>query len=106
MSKRVTKSYTTELKERSVKLAIESNQPFSVTANELDISHSTLHTRVNKYEKAEAKVNDQHIYDEVKQLRKEVTKLKEECAILKKAAVGSNLFVIISRHLALQLCAE
>ena len=59
-------------------------------ANELDLSHSTLHTWVNKYHKAEvkpkAKVNDQHIYDEVKQLRKEVVKLKEERAILKKAA--------------------
>ena len=51
MSKRVTKSYTTEFKERAVKLAVESNQPVSVTANELDISHSTLHTWVNKYHK-------------------------------------------------------
>lgn len=38
MSKRVTKYYFTEFRERAVKLAVESNQPVSVIADELDIN--------------------------------------------------------------------
>ena len=34
--------------------------------------------------------NDEHVYDELKRLRKEVAKLKEERAILKKAAALRN----------------
>ena len=33
-----------------------------------------------------AEKNDEHVYDELKRLRKEVARLKEEHAILKKAA--------------------
>ena len=35
---------TAEFKARAVKLAVESNQPFRKTAEELDIDKNTLHT--------------------------------------------------------------
>lgn len=36
--------YTAEFKARAVKLAIESAQPFSRTAEELGVNKNTLHT--------------------------------------------------------------
>lgn len=85
------KKYTAEFKESSVKLAVESNQPVAQTARELGININTLHTWIKKYHHPKidirTSVNDQHIYDENKKLRKEVARLREEREILKKAAV-------------------
>ena len=90
MSAKKTKSYTTEFKESAVKLAVESDKPVTETARELEVNVSTLHTWIAKYHRPKAssqpQVNDEHIYDELKRLRKENAKLKEERAILKKAA--------------------
>lgn len=90
VSKKSTNNYTSEFRESAVKLAVESDQPITQTARELGINISTLHTWINKYHKADkcsqASVNDEHIYDENKRLRKEVARLKEEREILKKAA--------------------
>ena len=44
--------YTAEFKESAVKLAIESDQPVSRTADELGINMNTLHTWIGKYHKA------------------------------------------------------
>jgi transposase len=41
--------YTSEFKESTVKLAIESDQPISVTADELGVNKNTLHTWISKY---------------------------------------------------------
>ena len=81
--------YTAEFKESAVKLAIESDQPVSKTADELGINMNTLHTWLGKYHKAKgpkAKVEDEHLYDELKRLRKDNKRLTEERDILKKAA--------------------
>ena len=90
MSEKKTKSYTAEFKESAVKLAVESDKPVTETARELKVNINTLHTWISKFHrpKTTSKVekNDEHLYDELKRLRKEVTKLKEERAILKKAA--------------------
>lgn len=90
MSEKKTKSYTAEFKENAVKLAVESDQPATETARELGVNINTLHTWIAKYHRPKAsskpQKNDEHIYDELKRLRKEVAKLKEERAILKKAA--------------------
>ena len=72
-----------------MKLAIESEQPITKTAEELGLNPSTLYTWIQKYhgkldDKSQA-VNNEHIYDEVKRLRKENKRLKEERDILKKA---------------------
>ncbi|MCG8453263.1 MAG: transposase [Spirochaetales bacterium] len=93
MSEKKTKSYTAEFKESAVKLAVESDQPVTVTARELGVNVNTLHTWIGKLHRPKVQQtpgrqehNDEHVYDELKRLRKEVAKLKEERAILKKAA--------------------
>ena len=82
------KSYKAEFKESSVKLAINSKQPIAQTAKELGINANTLYTWIDKYSKPKegGMRSDEHIYEEVKQLKKELTKVKEERDLLKKAA--------------------
>jgi len=90
MTKNIAKKYTAEFKESAVKLAVESSDTISAVAKGLGVKPSTLHTWVNKYhrpeEKAAAKVNDEHLYEELKRLKRENSRLKEEKEILKKAA--------------------
>src|SRR5215475_11510385 len=74
MSKPVMKGYPAEFKERAVKLAVESEQPIAQTARGLGINENTLHTWIGKYhrvERQEKEVNDAHLYEELKLLRKE-----------------------------------
>jgi transposase len=83
------KHYPAEFKERAVKLAVASDQPMAQTARDLGINENTLHTWIGKYHRAEQQtqqVHDEHLYEELKRLRKENTRLKEERDILKKAA--------------------
>ena len=80
------KKYPAEFKERAVKLAVESDQPIAQTARDLGVNENTLHTWIGKYHRAgrqEQQVQDEHLYEEVKRLRKENTRLKEERDILK-----------------------
>ena len=94
MSEKKTKTYTAEFKESAVKLAVESDQPVSTTAKELGVNVNTLHTWISKLHRPKGasktsgkqEHNDEHLYDELKRLRKENSTLKEERAILKKAA--------------------
>jgi transposase len=83
-------SYSSEFRAKAVKLAIESDQSRSQTARNLGINVNTLHTWVGKYQDASRSSSDQtdqvHISDELKELRKENKRLKEERDILKKAA--------------------
>lgn len=77
-----------------MKLAVESNQPIAQTARALGVNSNTLHTWLRKYQSQQEtnttgyldKVNDLHLYEELKQLRRENATLKEEREILKKAA--------------------
>jgi transposase len=82
--------YTSEFKESAVKLAIENDQSVSKTAEELGVNPNTLHTWISKYRGPQVQkagqVNDEHLYDELKRLRKENKRLTEERDILKKAA--------------------
>jgi transposase len=82
--------YTTEFRESAVKLAIESDQPVSKTAEELGVNKNTLHTWISKYHRPQkqkvGRVEDEHLYDELNRLRKDNKRLKEERDILKKAA--------------------
>ena len=91
MSQKKTNSYTAEFKEAAVKLAIESDQPVTQTARELGVNVNTLHTWISKYRGKQAtssggSVDDQPRHEELKQLRRENARLKEERELLKKAA--------------------
>ncbi len=91
MSKQKPQTYPSEFRESSVKLALESDQPITQTARDLGINPNTLHTWISKYSKpsqAQTAVGrtDEHLYDELKRLKKENARLKEERDILKKAA--------------------
>jgi transposase len=88
MSKKKEKSYSSEFKEASVQLAIESSHPIAQTAKELGVNKNTLYTWVDKYSKPEEKSmrTDEHIYDEVKRLKKELNRVRQERDLLKKAA--------------------
>jgi transposase len=82
--------YSPEFRESAVKLAMESDQPKSATARELGINVNTLHTWISKYHQDShpepKQINDMHLYDQLKELKKENQRLKEERDILKKAA--------------------
>jgi len=87
-TKKPNKTYTSEFKESAVKLAIETDQPISQTARELGVNVNTLHTWISQYSKpvkATANRSDEHIYDEVKRLKKELAKVTQERDLLKKA---------------------
>jgi transposase len=89
MSQPAMKVYPAEFKERAVKLAVESAQSIAQTARDLGVNENTLHTWSGKYPRAERQdkqVQDEHLYEELKRLRKENARLKEEREILKKAA--------------------
>ncbi len=91
MSKREkAKSYTAEFKESTVKLAVESKCPLTETARELGVSKDTLYGWVRQYhgkpQSGQETAKSEHLYEELKRLRREVSILKEERDILKKAA--------------------
>lgn len=82
--------YTPEFRESAVKLAIESDQSVSQTAKELGVNKNTLHTWISKYtrpakEQSVKTRTDEHIYDENKRLKKELTRVTRERDLLKKA---------------------
>jgi transposase len=89
MSKPAVRSYSAEFKERAVKLAVESDQPIAQTARDLGVNENTLHTWIGTYhrvERQEKQVQDEHLYEELKRLRKDNARFKEEREIFKKAA--------------------
>ena len=79
--------YTSEFRESAVKLALESDQPITQTARDLGVNPNTIHTWINKYSKPKSPVErtDEHIYDQVKRLKKELVRVTQERDLLKKA---------------------
>jgi len=69
---------------------VEGGKSIARTARELGVNENTLNTGINQYHRKPAStskaVNPQHLYDELKELRKENKRLKEERDLLKKAA--------------------
>ena len=78
-------SYSEDFKSSSVKLALESNQPYAQTARELGIKVNMLYTWIDKNKQPKHR-EDSALEKELSALRKEVSKLKTEQDILKKAA--------------------
>ena len=77
-----------EFKESAVKLAIDSKRPVAQVAKELGITKTTLYTWVDKYSRAKEPMmrTDEHLYDELKRLKKELVIVTQERDLLKKAA--------------------
>src|SRR5262249_50773787 len=74
----MTKKYSAAFKERAVKLAVESDQPMAPTARDLGVNKNTLPTWMGQYHRAERQEkegNDEHVYEELKRLRKENARL-------------------------------
>ena len=90
MKREKTKAYTAEFRASAVKLANESSKPVAQTARDLGVNENTLHTWINKYSRPldqdKAVRTDDHLYEELKRLKKENARLTEERDLLKKAA--------------------
>jgi transposase len=89
MTSQAKEKHTVEFKENAVKRANESNN-IAETARELGMKENTLYNWVYKYsrpaEPNKAARTDEHLYDELKRLKKENARLTEERDLLKKAA--------------------
>lgn len=90
MNQEKPKVYTAEFRESAVKLANDSDKPIAQTARDIGVNENTLHTWTSKYsrpvENAKAVRTDDHLYEELKRLKKEVAQLAGERNLLKKAA--------------------
>lgn len=88
MSENNKKPYSSEFKESAVKLANEAKKPIAQTAKDLGININTLYGWIDKYSKPkEANMRtDDHLYDELKQLKKDLARMTQERDLLKKAA--------------------
>ena len=88
MSENKHKNYPPEFKESAIKLANESKQSVSKTAKDLGLNVSTLHNWINKYTRLDKSGvrTDDHLYEEVRRLKKELIKVTQKRELLKKAA--------------------
>jgi transposase len=88
MRERRVKNYELEFKQSSAKLAVTSEQSISQTAKDLGVNVNTLHGWVKAYypKDVNREVSNNGLEEEVKRLRKENARLRQERDILKKAA--------------------
>jgi transposase len=85
------RTFDKEYKMMAVNRVKDSGKPIAEVARELDLGTSTLHGWISKYGKHGDKAfpgtgNLHEADDELRKLRKEIMDLREENAILKKAA--------------------
>lgn len=87
MSKRTNKKYTLEFKQSSAKLAVTADQPIHQTAVNLGVSPATLYGWVKTYhpDSKHSNTDASNIESELKQLKKDFARVKQERDILKKA---------------------
>jgi transposase len=89
MTSQAKQKYSAEFKDNAVKLANESSN-VAETARELGVKENTLYNWVYQYSRPtkpdKPMRTDEHLYDELKRLKKEVARLTEERDLLKKAA--------------------
>ena len=88
MSSRKYKQYPAEFRESSARLALESDQPISQTARELGVTAKRLYYWINAYSGSDERSSPvkEPASEEIKRLKKELSKVKLERDILKKAA--------------------
>jgi transposase len=91
MSNKNRQNYPLEFKVSSVKLAIDSDQPTAQTARDLGINPNSLYSWMAEYSNSN-KSNQKNMagnansFEEVKRLKKELSLVKQERDLLKKAA--------------------
>lgn len=88
MKKRVKQEYTTEFRERTIKMVISSDKSTAQIAEDLGLKSSTLYSWMNKAKTDKTEDNDKNneqLFDELKRLKKELVEVKEQRDILKKA---------------------
>lgn len=90
MTQRKVTHYPTEFKESSAKLAVDSKESVAQIAKNLGVNVTTLHGWVSRYypsktQSVKSPSQDSSL-EELKQLRKENARLRQERDILKKAA--------------------
>ncbi|NBX74950.1 MAG: transposase [Proteobacteria bacterium] len=89
-SLRQIRKHSEEFKQEAVRLALESGQPKSHIARDLNISDGLLYAWISKYDEAKSKgltpAEHQAEKDELRKLKAELKQLKLENDILKKAA--------------------
>ena len=86
--------YTSEFKEEAVKIAMNTDQPYSATAKELGINLGTfykwtseaMNNQTNPSNQNKKNMNTKILEIEIKELRKKLKKTEMERDILKKAA--------------------
>lgn len=85
MKKKKTQEYTEEFKRESARLAIKSDCSIEQTAKNLGVSESGLRNWIKKYSSGSAKEKANSMELEIKELKKELSRVKQERDILKKA---------------------
>ncbi|MDX2345502.1 MAG: transposase [Legionella sp.] len=87
MSRKKSAPYAEEFKRSSAQLAFESEQSIKNTAKDLGINPSTLYTWVEKcYPGAHTTTSHTSVHEELKAVKKELSRVKQERDILKKAS--------------------
>ena len=88
MKKRSKQEYNKEFKQRAIKMAVTSNKTIAQIARELGVNATTLYSWVSKEKdenKSSEEVTKAELLDELKRLKKELSDVKEQRDILKKA---------------------
>lgn len=92
MKKKIEK-YTSEFRKEAVKLALQTDQPKAVIADELGINRNTLYTWIQKAMQERADLSEtknhvkyQNLEEENRALRAKIKRIEQERNILKKAA--------------------
>ncbi len=88
MRKRAKREFTEEFRKSAVDLVISSEKSTAAIAKDLGISATTLYSWVNKGKipfNPKNGQNNSELYEELKRLKKELSEVKEQRDILKKA---------------------
>jgi len=88
MKKRFKQEYTKEFRERTIKMVISSDKLTTQIAKDLGLKSSTLYSWINKAKSGNVEdngKNNEALFDELKRLKKELSEVKEQRDILKKA---------------------
>lgn len=85
MKKKKIKEYTEEFKRETARLAIKSDCSIEGTAKNLGVSATAIRNWIKKYSSGSAKEKANSMELEIKELKKELSRVKQERDILKKA---------------------